>query len=120
MDENEAIDKIMSTALTMSEVIALWAGADDEEIAEFDLGDKAKNRLAIKAAHKVRDSVIKGNYDDFMFGITSLCYAGVFGDGRDKWKLLPMAAEMSWRMARDSFKEELAEAVERLISEVQS
>lgn len=120
MEDNEAIDQIMASVMTMSEIIATWAGADDEEIASFDLGDKGRNKLAIKAAGKIRDSIVKGDYDRFTFAVCSLCYAGIFGDGRDKWKLLPMASEMSWRMARESLKEEIAKTVERLIDEVQS
>ena len=116
----EAANKIMENVMTMSELIALWGNADDDEIKSFDLGDKAKNRLAAKASTKVKESIVKGDYDDFMLGVCSLCYAGAFGESREKWRLLPLAADMSWRMARHALKAEIAEAVERLIEEVQS
>jgi hypothetical protein len=116
----EAANEIMENVMTMSQIIAMWANADDEEIKSFDLKDKARNRLALKASAKIKNSIIKGDYDDFMLGVCSLCYAGVFGKSREKWKLLPMAADMSWRMAREALKAEIADAVERLIDEFQS
>lgn len=116
----EAANEIMENVLTMSQLIAMWANADDDEIKSFDLGDKARNRLVLKASAKIKNSIIKGDYDDFMLGICSLAYAGVFGESREKWKLLPMAADMSWRMARGALKAEIADAVERLIDEVRS
>ena len=54
----EAANEIMKNVMTMSEIIALWAGADDDEIKSFDLGDKARNRLAIKASAKIKNSII--------------------------------------------------------------
>lgn len=116
----EAANVIMENVMTMSQLIAMWSNADEDEIKSFDLGDKAKNRLALKAAKKVRESIIKGDYDDFMLGVCSLAYAGAFGKSRDKWSLIPLAGQTSWRMAREVLKAEIADAVNQLIDEVQS
>lgn len=113
----QEIENIMKeTSKNVSRIARL---INDEDAALGKLANEDSRTIVAITRLQMASAVQTGSYDDFAFAISVLCHEGVLKGGRDKWKQLPIITDYVWRECRDGLKNEIKNAVDELITDIQ-
>ena len=90
----------------------------DPESPIFQYDDE-QLEVVVGIGETLTEAINTGNFDHFAACLAMVMASDGFGDSsRNKWELFPLIARNTWRVARDTLKEEMQNEVDELLRDI--